>query len=78
MALSRKEQDIQLLLAAGCHLGTKNLDHRMQRYVHKRRWVCGRGRTPSGHRLAGGTLGTKVKEEGDVGRPRTLTVVTSK
>jgi hypothetical protein len=24
MALSQKEADIQLLLAAGCHLGTKN------------------------------------------------------
>lgn len=30
-------QDIQLLLAAQCHLGTKNCDHQMERYVYKRR-----------------------------------------
>mmetsp|Transcript_71217 Transcript_71217/g.157212 ORF Transcript_71217/g.157212 Transcript_71217/m.157212 type:complete len:276 (+) Transcript_71217:133-960(+) len=37
MALSQKEQDIQLMLAAQCHLGTKNLDFQMERYVYKRR-----------------------------------------
>lgn len=30
-------QDIQLLLAAQCHLGTKNCDYQMERYVYKRR-----------------------------------------
>eukprot|EP00243_Klebsormidium_subtile_P004136 TRINITY_DN17917_c0_g1_i1.p2 TRINITY_DN17917_c0_g1~~TRINITY_DN17917_c0_g1_i1.p2 ORF type:complete len:315 (+),score=105.13 TRINITY_DN17917_c0_g1_i1:118-1062(+) len=37
MALSQKESDIQLLLAAGVHLGTKNCDFQMERYVWKRR-----------------------------------------
>ena len=36
MALSPKEQDIQLMLAASCHLGTKNLDYQMERYVYRR------------------------------------------
>jgi small subunit ribosomal protein SAe len=35
--LSQKEMDIQMLLAAGCHLGTKNCNHQMERYVHTRR-----------------------------------------
>jgi small subunit ribosomal protein SAe len=37
MALSQKESDIQLMLAAGCHLGTKNCDFQMERYVYRRR-----------------------------------------
>ena len=37
MALSQKEADIQMLLAAGCHLGTKNCSFQMERYVHRRR-----------------------------------------
>jgi small subunit ribosomal protein SAe len=37
MSLSQKEADIQLLLAAGVHLGTKNCDFQMERYVWKRR-----------------------------------------
>jgi len=37
MALSQKEQDIQLMLAAQCHLGTKNMNYQMERYVYKRR-----------------------------------------
>lgn len=35
--LTQKEQDIQLLLAADAHLGTKNCDFQMERYVYKRR-----------------------------------------
>ncbi|WIA42565.1 hypothetical protein OEZ86_008544 [Tetradesmus obliquus] len=35
--LTQKEMDIQMLLAAGCHLGTKNCNHQMERYVHARR-----------------------------------------
>jgi small subunit ribosomal protein SAe len=35
--LSQKEADIQMMLAASCHLGTKNCDHQMARYVYKRR-----------------------------------------
>lgn len=35
--LSQKELDIQMLLAAGCHLGTKNCSFQMERYVHSRR-----------------------------------------
>eukprot|EP00798_Chlamydomonas_sp_ICE-L_P023118 gene23118-30319_t len=35
--LTQKEQDIQLMLAAQCHLGTKNLHHQMTRYVYRRR-----------------------------------------
>lgn len=37
MALSQKEADIQLMLAAQCHLGTKNCDYQMDRYVFRRR-----------------------------------------
>lgn len=35
--LSQKEMDIQMMLAAGCHLGTKQLDYQMERYVYRRR-----------------------------------------
>ncbi|KAJ7300111.1 hypothetical protein O6H91_10G089300 [Diphasiastrum complanatum] len=37
MALSQKESDVQLMLAAAVHLGTKNCDFQMERYVWKRR-----------------------------------------
>jgi len=37
MALSQKEADIQMMLAAQCHLGTKNCDFQMERYVWRRR-----------------------------------------
>ena len=34
--LSRKEEDILRLLASSCHIGTKNLNHHMKRYIdHK-------------------------------------------
>lgn len=36
-ALQATEDDIQLLLAAQCHLGTKNCDKTMEPYVWKRR-----------------------------------------
>jgi len=35
--LSQKETDIQMMLAADVHLGTKNCDFQMERYVFKRR-----------------------------------------
>ena len=35
--LSATEEEIQLLLAAQCHIGTKNCDIQMQPYVWKRR-----------------------------------------
>ena len=35
--LSATEEDIQLLLAAQCHVGTKNCDKKMEPYVWKRR-----------------------------------------
>ena len=35
--LSQKEADIQMMLAASCHLGTKNCDYQMERYVYRRR-----------------------------------------
>jgi small subunit ribosomal protein SAe len=35
MALPDKEKDIQMMLAAQCHLGTKNLDYQMERYIYK-------------------------------------------
>ncbi|CAG9467411.1 unnamed protein product [Pedinophyceae sp. YPF-701] len=37
MSLSQKESDVQMMLAAQCHLGTKNCDHQMERYVFRRR-----------------------------------------
>ncbi|CAM0906757.1 unnamed protein product [Alopecurus aequalis] len=36
-ALTQREQDIQMMLAADVHLGTKNCDFQMERYVYKRR-----------------------------------------
>ncbi|CAD6582336.1 MAG: structural constituent of ribosome [Tremellales sp. Tagirdzhanova-0007] len=36
-SLAATEEDIQLLLAAQCHLGTKNCDKTMEPYVYKRR-----------------------------------------
>ncbi|OAY66693.1 40S ribosomal protein SA [Ananas comosus] len=48
-ALSQKEQDIQMMLAADVHLGTKNCDFQMERYVYKRRsdgiYIINLGRT---------------------------------
>ncbi|XP_077230381.1 small ribosomal subunit protein uS2-like [Tasmannia lanceolata] len=35
--LTQKEADIQMMLAADVHLGTKNCDFQMERYVFKRR-----------------------------------------
>ena len=35
--LNATEEDIQLLLSAQCHLGTKNCDKTMEPYVWKRR-----------------------------------------
>jgi len=35
--LAATEEEIQLLLAAQCHIGTKNCDKQMQPYVYKRR-----------------------------------------
>ena len=31
-----KELDIAMMLAAKCHLGTKNCDFQMERYIHRR------------------------------------------
>ncbi|KAL6010531.1 hypothetical protein ACLOJK_000965 [Asimina triloba] len=39
--LSQKEADIQMMLAADVHLGTKNCDFQMERYVFKRRTDAG-------------------------------------
>ncbi|KAK7275523.1 hypothetical protein RIF29_16642 [Crotalaria pallida] len=36
--LSQKELDIQMMLAAEVHLGTKNCDFQMERYIFKRRF----------------------------------------
>ncbi|XP_075523932.1 small ribosomal subunit protein uS2-like [Primulina tabacum] len=48
-ALSAKEADIQMMLAAEVHLGTKNCDFQMERYVFKRRndgiYIINVGRT---------------------------------
>lgn len=41
MALSQKDADVQMMLAAQCHLGTKNCDFQMDRYVWKRRKADG-------------------------------------
>ena len=35
--LTQKEADIQMMLAAEVHLGTKNCNFQMERYVFKRR-----------------------------------------
>jgi small subunit ribosomal protein SAe len=35
--LSATDEEIQLLLAAQCHIGTKNCDKQMESYVWKRR-----------------------------------------
>ncbi|KAL5198661.1 hypothetical protein ABZP36_002173 [Zizania latifolia] len=36
-SMSPREQDIHMMLAADVHLGTKNCDFQMDRYVYKRR-----------------------------------------
>ncbi|KAL5728508.1 hypothetical protein ACHQM5_001583 [Ranunculus cassubicifolius] len=36
-SLSQREIDIRMMLAADVHLGTKNCDFQMERYIHKRR-----------------------------------------
>jgi len=52
--LTQKEQDIQMMLACGVHLGTKNCDHYMTPYVWKRK--------PDGiHLLNIGTAYDKIK-----------------
>lgn len=35
--LSQEEQDVQMMLSAEVHLGTKNCNFQMERYVYKRR-----------------------------------------
>jgi hypothetical protein len=35
--VSEKEADIQMMLSADVHLGTKNCNYQMERYVFKRR-----------------------------------------
>jgi len=37
MSLSLKEEDLKLMLAANVHIGTKNVDPNMEKYVWKRR-----------------------------------------
>jgi ribosomal protein S2 len=37
IVLNPTEEDIQLLLAAQCHIGAKNANTRMSPYIHKRR-----------------------------------------
>lgn len=37
LVLNPTEEDIQLLLAAQVHIGTKNANTRMTPYIHKRR-----------------------------------------
>jgi len=37
MALALKEEDLKLMLAANVHIGTKNVDPNMEKYVWKRR-----------------------------------------
>lgn len=37
MVLSQRETDVQMMLAADVHLGTKNCDFQMERYVWRRR-----------------------------------------
>ncbi|GMI86044.1 40s ribosomal protein SA B [Hibiscus trionum] len=54
--LSPKEADIQMMLAAEVHLGTKNCDFQMERYVFKRRndgiYIINLGKTWEKLRLA--------------------------
>jgi small subunit ribosomal protein SAe len=53
-ALTQKEKDIQMMLASGVHLGTKNVNHYMSPYVWKRK--------PDGiHLLNIGTTYDKLK-----------------
>lgn len=36
MAATHKEMDIAMMLAAKCHLGSKNCDYQMERYISRR------------------------------------------
>ncbi|KAL0385375.1 UNVERIFIED_CONTAM: 40S ribosomal protein SA [Sesamum radiatum] len=53
--LSTKESDIRMMLASEVHLGTKNCDFQMERYVFKRRndgnYTCCRLNLRNGVRL---------------------------
>lgn len=66
MALSQKEADVQMMLAAQCHLGTKNCDFQMERYTYKRRndgaWNDGACRGRRGTAKGGATV--LVEDEG--------------
>jgi hypothetical protein len=35
--MAMREDDLRLMLAAGCHIGTRNLDPNMEKYVWKTR-----------------------------------------
>jgi small subunit ribosomal protein SAe len=69
MALTQREADIQLLLAAQCHLGTKNCDFQMERYVYKRRndgiYVINLGKTWEKLQLAARVI-VAIENAGDI------------
>ncbi|KAG6792208.1 hypothetical protein POTOM_001351 [Populus tomentosa] len=71
-ALSQKELDIQMMLAAEVHLGTKNCDFQMERYVFKRRndeLICVFGYREVADTYLFGSFGAEVmnlKWSGDV------------
>ncbi|KMZ58633.1 40S ribosomal protein SA [Zostera marina] len=54
--LSQEEQDVQMMLSAEVHLGTKNCNFQMERYVYKRRtdgiYIINLGKTYEKLRLA--------------------------
>ena len=62
-------QDIQLLLAAQCHLGTKNCDFQMERYVYKRRndgiYIIDLGKTWEKLQLAARVI-VAIENAGDI------------
>ncbi len=62
-------QDIQLLLAAQCHLGTKNCDFQMERYVYKRRndgiYIINLGKTWEKLQLAARVI-VAIENAGDI------------
>jgi len=68
-SLSQREADIQLLLAAQCHLGTKNCDFQMERYVYKRRndgiYIIDLGKTWAKLQLAARVI-VAIENAGDI------------
>lgn len=70
MALSQRDEDLKMMLAAHCHLGTKNCDAQMERYIYKRRvndgiYIINLGKTWEKLQLAARVI-VAIENAGDI------------